>query len=693
MSSMDDKNSMGFVNHNGRDDDSNMNKNNEDRAPGQESADAAVPNEEAKRINDFLFQFDSRRRITFTDCRHHTMIMGTTGSGKTLDFIIPSLRNHIHAGNRGLIADIKGTMRGMVRAIAREAGREGDLVEFGTAPSAKPCNILNGQTAASVYDFFVNLIKDSFDSESHNMDFHVKGAGLGRDAFVFLCYLAAKWPEFEPNLLTIIEMFNDPVKATELFDYWVDNIADTDDEEVQKFISLVRNNQFHILSQTDKKVRNGGSTHFEQMTYNTHAFKNAVRAFLDTPGVAEKFCAHMAPAIDMLDLLTKGALILLRFEVDTGVLAAELSRLLINSFYAAIYKMGISPKEKQSFLCIDEFQEVGDFSRGRFSDNSFVALAREFDCSVIVATQSASALMNRGAAVAVNSFISNINNKIFMFTDCPATREIVQRYDPRIDIIDLKPGEAFVCRYNAETREHLWGMEKLNDAYESIKDLQPVEAPAYVSELPPRPSLYRLLDRVKALAPEKAKGDQKQRSQNDSSHRAFSSGTRKFQRAEDTREAAYMPEWARESFSELFAANAVVRIPAGWRESVSHALSIFRSMDLGFKIGSITMHWDWHLSARCKSPDRELEILNRLLEGAPRHCMICGAPLAECHAEEADGDEEEDDIMPDIWGPADEEDSEDEDEYGDRNPADSSRNYPVCDKCLERHSLSRKMLD
>ena len=91
-----------------------------------------------------LLRFDSGNHITFEDARHHMLVMGTTGSGKTASVVLPALFRLIEAGHRGIIVDIKGNLRDQARAFARQCGREADLVEFGSASSATPLNLLSG---------------------------------------------------------------------------------------------------------------------------------------------------------------------------------------------------------------------------------------------------------------------------------------------------------------------------------------------------------------------------------------------------------------------------------------------------------------------------------------------------------------------------------------------------------------------
>ena len=53
-----------------------------------------------------LLRFDSGYGITFEDAVHHLLIMGTTGSGKTADAVLPDLLRLLQGGPSGLVGDI-----------------------------------------------------------------------------------------------------------------------------------------------------------------------------------------------------------------------------------------------------------------------------------------------------------------------------------------------------------------------------------------------------------------------------------------------------------------------------------------------------------------------------------------------------------------------------------------------------------
>ncbi|MCL2124274.1 MAG: type IV secretory system conjugative DNA transfer family protein, partial [Desulfovibrionaceae bacterium] len=57
---------------------------------------------------DQFMRFDSGRGISFAEGCHNTIILGSTGSGKTSSAILPAAAAFLSAGFPGLAIDIKG---------------------------------------------------------------------------------------------------------------------------------------------------------------------------------------------------------------------------------------------------------------------------------------------------------------------------------------------------------------------------------------------------------------------------------------------------------------------------------------------------------------------------------------------------------------------------------------------------------
>ncbi len=604
-----------------------------------------------------LLEFDSGRGITFDSSLRHLLVTGTTGSGKTRSVMLPILKRHIESGNCGFVVDVKGNLRGMIREIAEDCGRGDDVVEFGTSETATPVNLLSNMDAPQFYDFCIELMRDNFFGETNNMDFHVRGARIAKECFQMLKWLGARHPVLAPNLLTILELFSDFKRATALFQHFASDIADRNDEEQMEFVKGVKNSQFHVLNQLWEK--SGNIEQAQQMSFCTDQLITALKGFVDVPGMAN-FCAQGAAGIDMDELVRQKKIVALRCDPQSGMTGAHIGRHMLNQFYKAIFEEGIRQRDHQRFVFIDEFQEVADLGGGRFSDVNFIAQAREFGVGFMAATQSASALMNRGnSRVAVEAFASNCNSKIMFFTDDEQTRAIAARYSTT-DLIDLKPGQAFVINYDSDTRKHEWGVETFSKAYGLTAGLR---GEASVSVKTGHAERIRL---AKAMA--------------DLKIRDIPYSPRERPKKEESEPVDSNPirdEFLRE-FPFLFSETSNIRIPPGWKKAAKEALVFFEGLNLGIVIDSLAMGERQTLYAcACHRQLHEFKMLNKVLVGTKYLCMYCGARLE-------DKDEEGEDDQPDYFS-----------DCGDDEPFNVFE-LPICDKCKaelsERTWNSRRSL-
>lgn len=609
-----------------------------------------LPLEELPTIPDFL-SLDSGARITMDDSIHHAIAFGSTGTGKTADFILPGLKSHFQAGHAGLIVDVKGTLRGLVSPLAGRTGRSDDIVEIGTSPSAMPINILDNMEAAEFYDFCVPLMTSSFMAASHNMDFHITGAAFARDCFQLLKWLAPEHPELTPNLIRIYEMMRDPAKATNIFEYFRQTRTLTDDQKA--FASLVDSAQFHPLSQTKEKLKRAGTNHFEQMSYNSHMMVNVLRTLLEAPGIRGKFCQPKASGLDFAPLLKQGKIIALHFSLDTGSMGSIIARMVIDAFYKTIYENGLTLPIR-TFVCIDEFAEVSDLSRRKYSDASYAALAREYSSCFMAAAQSAASLIKRAGEYAVREFLSNCNTKVFFFTDDVFTRSLAKAYDEDIDLIYLKPREVFAIRYDSASGKREWGLDGLSKAYASVVGLVPEKGRPWEGEIPAARPLAVIAEE---LCPDgQEKGVEK----------------RKWMSRTSIRREPTPDDPLIKTFPSIFAEGAHVEIPVGWRYRVRKAIQAYLDMGLSRKIIDIHVTGGNSLTADDEdeghgstSSITSISLLRRLLAKAVNgYCASCGAQV------EQDGSVVDDD---------------DDDDWDSRPYRHSL--CPICDKCAARYAL------
>ena len=98
--------------------------------------------------------------LTFT----HSCAIGQTGCGKTTSYIYPNLNARIEMGHGILVFDYKGKEHKVVKALAAEHNRLGDVVEIGV-PWGEHINLIQYMNESDFHNFIHTLIgteKDPF---------------------------------------------------------------------------------------------------------------------------------------------------------------------------------------------------------------------------------------------------------------------------------------------------------------------------------------------------------------------------------------------------------------------------------------------------------------------------------------------------------------------------------------------------
>lgn len=658
------------------------------------------------RTEDCMLRFDSGDGITFEDAIHHLLVLGTTGSGKTASVVLPALYRLLGAGHCGFVADIKGNMRAQVRALAERCGREADIVEYGTGSGALRLNILNGMDRHAMYSFFEGLTLQSFRNASEHLDWHLKGVNVAADCGHLLRLLSALDPMFEPNIVTISEMLMRPAEALKLYKLFKGRVYDRDNEEHALFVGSVEANRFHVLKERTENGKSSETTTDEQMTWTLQSVRQALKSFLDAPGIAGHFAAHGAPGLDMGHILKENKVALLRFGLDTGPIGAALARVLLSRFYAAAYAMGRDlPIGRKCFVAIDEFQEVADFSDGPFSDVSFISQAREFNGIFLASTQSMSALMQRGnSPVSVEAFTSNCNGRVLFYSDDPLTNAMAARYDKDVELNHLEPGTAFVIHYDKAQRSHRFGIETLQEAFASTRDVLGVqEAPSPVDapDAPVRPSLRALVNRSgdelrsahagqKPGAPARERFQKEEKEEDtastsltemeqkqgpDTTHRREDAHC--VQEKEEKMTKVMLKNGLAEKFPQFFTNEEVsISIPVGWRAFAERAFTAFAATGLEVTLVSVGLSGNTLRAVEAENATNRLRrsesgatrFLNSLLRRSEAICALCGEPITAADQDAAE-------TAPQRERP-------DEDFFN-----SGSDSLPICRKCLHQYEL------
>lgn len=636
---------------------------------------------EEKVREDEVYRYDSGRMMSFDDLVHHAIALGTTGSGKTASLIYPVIWRMMALGAGGIIIDIKGNMRAAVRKMGNEHNLTDKVIEIGNSRDAESYNILKGKNRQQIRALFERLALDNFNSNTNNLDFHIKGVEIAADYAQLCLFISEKYPEFVLDCVLVYEMLISPDDASELYQFAKDHVFDMENAEHRQFTRKVDNDVFHGLHVVDKKKadRDFLLKRAEQLAWSLESIRNGMRNFLETPGITENFCARDGEELSLVEPFLQGKIILVRFDLGTGKIGARLSRMILSLFYETMLTYGLFlQKSRKTFVCIDEFQEVADLSDDRFSDAQAIALAREFNCAFIIATQSVSALIQRSAAENVWAFIANCNQKIMFYSDDPLTQTVADSYDRDVRLSGLNSGEAFAVTYDREKRKHFYGVESVQMAYESVRPvLENVKTPLDIRTKEDAKQECRLLkalewaqDIRKAIIAEEAESNaadpvnitassgktgsmlnfleslrpDENHSEDDDSDDDFADDEFDVDddddNYEDEEQVAMYPEldeYAKslvDEFPDMFDPHEddfCISVPKGWRGYLENALSAFEKTGMSISIGDIHVTHGYLIAFSSSSADRRqseaIRMLNMILEKASRLCAICGQPL------------------------------------------------------------------
>ncbi len=423
--------------------------------------------------NQKIYTFDSGYSINVQDAKLHTLIFGTTGTGKTHSIFLPMLAGFLQTGNGGLIIDVKGNLREQSRALAKAVSREKDIYEFGLSDTAIPLNIIENMDVSEVSHFFELLFDNSIDNSTHNKDFHMRGLLQCVQVLQILRLYHEKNKMPAPTLFDMCELLINAHSGSTVYEEYKEKFYDSNVLYEKRLVDSIESDAFHILHFNNKKISLGRGYN-EQLNYAINGPRTAFIDILNTRNIKEKFANSEGVGLNYKNLFFNRSVVVLRFDAGSGKIGSFFSRHFITEYYKTVFSMNIDEiKDYPSFIAIDEFHEVARLSnKAKFSDTAFVAQAREFGASFIASTQSAASLMlNGNDEEAVLSFVSNCNSKIYLRSDDPLTQNITNVYDPEVALFKLDHGKVFTTLYSDTDKKLRVACDHVNKSYVATQEL------------------------------------------------------------------------------------------------------------------------------------------------------------------------------------------------------------------------------
>lgn len=587
--------------------------------------------------SDAIVRFDSGVSISRAEGCYNTLVLGSTGTGKTSSVILPAIGALLENGHGGLVIDIKGNLTDQVRVLAKNRGRSEDIVEFGSSVNATRIDLLNGLSITQIRELLTVVATFQFGTMTQNLDWHVKGVSISTECVILLKYLNEKNGEIKPNLKNLVDLLNDWPLAARLFEHFKKNVYNDKNKEQRDFVNRVQSDNFNPLVY-DKK-RSGNNTYNEQTTWRLTAIRNGLTEFLQNSSIVKNF-ATSGNGLDIDDLIyNQKKVVVLRFDGTSGQVGAWLSRYVLSLYYKSVFENGLKLSNNEfTFLIGDEFQEFCDFHAGnRYNDNAFAAKSREYKNITIIGTQSVSSLQSRGASgSSVLEFLNNVNNRILFYCDDPITQDVARRYNEAVFLNEMDPGKAFIVKFDAKSRKHLQYVETTQHAHDLLKkelaDI-PADTEKNVEEIGEISSLETILEAFE----EKNKENEKQTATLDipKVSSQFMS-RRRFNEDDDDEELEQLrkksiPENMRETvekFPHFFKTarkngRVSIQVPNGWITAFENALSAFERTGLEIDICNLNVGDEGGLCLGM-SNSANVSILDSFLEITSQLCPICG---------------------------------------------------------------------
>lgn len=431
----------------------------------------ALNNAKHASMHPSLYEFDEGDTISFDEGTHGVLVLGGVGRGKTASFMLPMASALIEKGLPGFIIDIKNNFTGQIRKLARAAGRESDIVEIGTHPTATPVNLLAGLGIDEMQQMLESLLI-SGKEHSHNIDWLHKGVRLLGDMAMLLRFVGQVDRRFIPSFVLLDRCINDFDFSRTLFKMYKEQIYDSSDYKQQSFVRRVQTSAFHILSEASRKPN---QKYEEQLGYQLYGPRNILGAITADDSLCANFSGvEYSLELDYRKLLKTNKIVVLRFKHTQGHAAKLLARYIKEKFYADVYRTLDEDCEqlKPCFFMADEFQDVINVSPDNtFDDFSWFSKAREFGCINVVASQSLSSLyMNTLHRDQVNALIANCSTKIVLQNDDPAADAYFRHFcGLEKTLAQLGASEAFVSRFDLEKREQIVRTLHCRRAFERIQ--------------------------------------------------------------------------------------------------------------------------------------------------------------------------------------------------------------------------------
>ena len=351
-------------------------------------APAPAPAAEPINPNDAVITYDDGSGLSRDTACRNVLVTGQTGSGKTTSVIIPIAKNLIKFGLGGIIFDVKGNLRKDIYRIAKQCGRQDDIIEYGSEKSANEANLIENMPIHTIRGILTKFVFDEL-SNPYNVSWMMRGVSVCTDICEMLDILSKIDPQchfsqqFKPSLNLLESIINTKHLQYGLYIFFKEEInrisKDKKYEELYRkgvdILNRITDNKFHLLNEIDKRWDDMKQN---QVTWNMQRIRDQLYSIKMTNGILERFSKN-GKTIDFEDLIyKKNKVILIHFAIDTGRAGELISGIIKNLYYQAVIRNGLQ-YNKYSFMLGDEFQYIVDVNKNTpLNDMDLFCISRQF---------------------------------------------------------------------------------------------------------------------------------------------------------------------------------------------------------------------------------------------------------------------------------------------------------------------------
>ena len=371
-------------------------------------------------------------QITFDDATQGILVLGTTGSGKTVTAMEPSVYRLIEAGCSGMVLTTKSADLGIADEFPDR------VLMLGASTLCTPVNLIAGMPMNLVRSFLDELRMQNSVAK-HDGYFGSRGP-----VYAELVLETFRLMDRNPTLACIYRALVEPKWFTSQFDDWIGRQTSLPPRYIQ-LVKGVLADEFNILalggSRYAREDHENSRTMHEQYTWQTNQLATPLAHFATDARVKEQLCSEEAPPLDMTKLLYEDRKVILTDlpETELGGVGRVANGLLRSRMRNAVLTYS-HHREKGfgtdsfTFMVIDEFQHHVSLDntaamRGLFDDDSWFSQSREYGHINIVATQGISSVAARlpwgQQPATVRSLLQNLGTTLCFSSHDPDTMEFI----------------------------------------------------------------------------------------------------------------------------------------------------------------------------------------------------------------------------------------------------------------------------